>query len=275
MQVISCSRRSDIPRCHPGWLDERLRAGRVDFRSPRGIPCSVSLLAEDVHSLVLISKDYRPLLADEGLAARVEKLNPFFHFTITGLGGGAWEPDVRPWRHAVETAAALVSRFGASRVNWRFDPIVFWPENGGAGSNLSLFNEMADTLAELGLTGFTFSFAHWYVKSVRRAGKAGAAFLDPSPEELVERAHELVRMAGEAGFTAAGCCQEVLAEVPGLKKSRCIDGERLSALRPDRMPAAGGKDRSQRPSCGCTPSIDIGSYTQRCAPNPCLYCYAN
>ncbi len=273
--VISCSRRTDIPRCYPGWLEEKLAAGSVTFRGPRGGLRTVSLAPDAVHSLVLWSKDYGPLLKRNRLLQLVEKLNPFFHFTITGLGGSVWEPDVPGWESAVEAAERLAARFGSERINWRFDPVVHWREGTGTASNLACFGTVAAAMSEIGIKTCTFSFAQWYSKSRRRAGREGLEYVDPPGGEKLGAAAGLIREGQRLGIRLASCSNPEFEAIPGVNKARCIDGGLLAELRVDGVAASLAKDASQRDLCGCTRSIDIGSYAQRCAGRACAYCYAN
>ncbi len=273
--VISCSRRTDIPRCYPHWLEEKLVAGEVVFRAPRSGVRSVSLAAEAVHSLVLWSKDYGALLKRPRLLRRLHDLNPFFHFTITGLGNSFWEPAIPAWHETISQMEKLVNEFGAGRVNWRFDPVLFWPEKSGLASNLPMFARLGAAVAGLGISGCTFSFAHWYSKSRRRAQKQGFEFVDPVPDAKLEAAATMAGEAARLGIRLATCSNDALLAAPGIAKGHCIDGDLLNNLRGGGAAASSAKDRSQRTECGCTSSIDIGSYAQRCSGGHCVYCYAN
>lgn len=275
MNVISCSRRTDIPRCYAVWLEERLIGAQVEFRAPRGALRKVSLEAGEVHSVVLWSKDYGPLLERPELVARLRELNPYFHLTVTGLGGTAWEPRVPPWRQVAAQAGQLTDRFGPGRVNWRFDPIVHWRSAGAVGSNLDLFGAIGGVVAGAGISSCTFSFAHWYIKSRRRADRGALGFEEPTHEEKMLMAGRLASEAAELGIGLASCAGGSWTEVPGISRGRCIDAARLNALREGGGDAPAAKDPGQRAACGCSTSIDIGSYAQRCAGDPCVYCYAN
>ena len=274
-KVISCSRRTDIPRCHSGWLEDALRAGSVNFRSPRGIKKEVSLREEDVHSIVLWSKGYRPLLSRDGLVNRLHNLNPFFHFTITGLGGTGWEPGVPPWTEAMIEMADLVNIFGPARVKWRFDPVIHWrDENGALKSNLPLFSVIGEQVAALGVSECTFSFVNWYAKSKRRAQSSRRDYIELTAEAKLGAAREFAREAGLLGIRLSSCSNDDLLTVAGIAKASCVNGRFLAGLREDGEAVSVARDRSQREQCGCTVSIDIGSYQQSCEA-PCVYCYAS
>ncbi len=274
-QVISCSRRTDIPRCYSGWLEEVLALGSVTFRAPRGAARHISLAPEDVHSMVLWSKDYAPLLQRPSLVKQLQRLNCYFHFTITGLGRTGWEPEIPPWSAALAQMTVLVRLFGARRVNWRFDPVVHWSSDDKRRSNLSLFPRIAAQVAELGVGSCTFSLVQLYRKNERRAQRSGLEITRLAGDEGLEAAAQLAEWSTGFGLGLYSCAEEAWLQVPGVSRASCVDAGLLNALRPDGMKASAAKDGSQRRQCGCSRSIDIGSYTQRCGAAQCLYCYAN
>jgi len=271
--VISASRRTDLPRCYPEWLADAIRAGEVDVPLPYGRGSRhVSLRPEDVHTIVLWSKDFGPLLANRGglrdALARYDQC--YALFTITGLGGSALEPSVPPWPEAVEQLDALVAFVGdARRVAVRFDPIVHWTEAGAVRSNLPFAEPIFRAVAERGITRVISSFAQMYDKVRRRDWP----WHDPPREEKVDIGRHLLALAGRYGLSLRACCDPFLLEA-GAAQSHCIDAALLTALHPRGLPADPRPDKGQRAGCGCTLSVDIGSYRQRC-PNGCLYCYAN
>lgn len=61
-QVISASRRTDLPRWYLPWLKAALAEEEATILLPYGGRRTVSLRPEDVHTLVLWSKDFSPLL---------------------------------------------------------------------------------------------------------------------------------------------------------------------------------------------------------------------
>jgi DNA repair photolyase len=56
-----------------------------------------------------------------------------------------------------------------------------------------------------------------------------------------------------------------------VQKARCIDGDLLAELFPERPQVL--QPRSTREQCGCVVSRDIGVYDS--CPYGCVYCYAN
>jgi hypothetical protein len=195
----------------------------------------------------------------------------FCHVTITGLGGSALEPNIPPWSQVAGQLPELVRFTGdARRVSVRYDPIVHWYEGTEIHSDLAFAEAILREVSDAGITAVRISFATLYAKVRRRSDWR---WYDPTPIERLEIVTRLAELVRTLGLTLYACSQNDLT-VAGATVSRCIDGELLSALHPQHLRAATGKDSGQRPECGCTPSVDIGSYGMRC-PNGCRYCYAN
>jgi hypothetical protein len=271
--VISASRRTDIIAWYSAWLVKAIKRGQITLPHPfTHIPYSVSLRPENVHTIVLWSKDFRPLIENrygvrEALSI-YEQL--YFHFTITGLGATPLEPRVPPWTEAIKQLPEILKIAGHHlRVTLRFDPLIFWEEAGEIRSNVPLAEPIFTAAAEAGITTVRFSFATFYGKVVKR----GWNWFDPPPEQKLEIASKLVELGRSLGLTLYSCANPLLLKAGALPSS-CIDGELLTKLHPRGLPAPTEKDKGQRKECGCTLSIDIGAYSMKC-PSGCVYCYAN
>lgn len=254
-----------------------LRARRIEVAGPKGGTRTIDLDPGSVHTVVLWSKDFSNLLRNaqglRGLLAAYDQI--YLHLTVTGLGGTAIEPGVPDRREALDQLPVLTALAGdPRRVSVRFDPVLFWEEDGQTRSNIGLFPEVAGAAADAGVRDIRVSFAQWYGKAVRRAASRRFRFSDPPEKEQRERALELAAIAAAEGLVLHACCQPQLGGLPGIRPSACIDGALLGSLHPQREPASQRKDRGQRDACLCTESKDIGSYTQAC-PHGCVYCYAN
>jgi len=275
--VISASRRTDLPARFPEWLSRALAEESAAVRGPSGHAFIADLRPGAVHTIVLWSKDFSALLEDRhALRTLLGKYDQVYSlFTITGLGGTFIENGVPPPERAMAQVGRLAESAGhPRRVSLRFDPVVWWNEVGCERTNLPFFETLAPRAAAEGITDIRFSLAQWYGKARRRAGKLGFDFIDPPAEKKLEAARYLSGVAAAWKLNLTSCSQNFLTEVPGIRASACIDGRLLSELHPGREAVSPTKDKSQRPECGCTESIDIGSYTQSC-PHACLYCYAN
>jgi hypothetical protein len=276
-RIISASRRTDLVASFPEWLARSLAEERAIVLGPARKTAAVDLCPESVHTIVLWSKDFSNLIRDaHGLRRAFERYDQIFLlFTITGLGGtfierGVIEPDA-----ALAQLRELVRLAGSpKRVSVRFDPVVYWREAGETRTNLGRFADMAARITGAGIEDVRVSFAQWYGKAVRRAARNGFEYVDPEEGRKLEAAAQLAKTAASYGLRLYSCSQDFLTRVPGISRSSCIDGELLGRLHPRQERASVAKDRTQRKKCGCTTSIDIGSYAQSC-PHACLYCYAN
>jgi DNA repair photolyase len=267
VNIISASRRTDVPALYTPWLLGRLAAGYASYPNPfNGRPVTVSLRPEDVHTIVFWSRNFAPLLPHlDGLAERGYRF--FFHYTITGAPR-ALEPYGPPREAAVATLRELAARTSPRHVQWRFDPILLTDQL-DAAHYVEQFRQLAAALA--GATErCTFSFATLYAKVVRRLRRHGVGFRDPALEEKRELAEMLASIGREYGISLYACCQEALLS-PAVHRAHCVDGDLLAALSPDRPLDA--PPRPTRPECGCVASHDIGVY-DTCI-HGCLYCYAN
>ena len=264
--VISASRRTDIPAHYYEWLREGLSRGEAEVTNPFSQRVTfASLRNEDVHTIVLWSKDFGRVVRDLDFW-RNRRL--YFNFTLNDCDH--LEPNVPPLEWRLEQMRILAEAFGPERMNWRFDPIVYW--DGGRRNNTDGFVALADRVAEMGIRRCTFSFMTLYRKTISRGRRLGIAFFDPPREQKREVATWLATVTRQRGMNLLNCCNEGLEGIENLERGRCIDGRLLAQLAGE--PCAIERDQSQRSQCGCTVSRDIGSYWMVC-PHACWYCYAN
>jgi len=276
-KVISASRRTDFVAFFPERLSAVIKEGKVRVHGPSGHVYTVNLRPEAVHTFVLWSKNFSPLIQNKfGLKDALSKYDQlYFLFTITGLGGSFIEKEVPFSSLALRQLSDLKAIAGLpKRISIRFDPVLYWKEGNKLQTNLYFFEKLAESLSRLGIEDIRFSFCQWYGKARRRARLRNFLYVDPALDEKKEAASWLVKKASRWRLNLFSCSQNFLAEIPGIKPSACIDGQLLSSLHPSGERAAVEKDKSQRLECGCTESVDIGSYSQSC-PHSCLYCYAN
>lgn len=267
-QIISASRRTDIPAFYPDWFIRRLKAGAVFVKNPYGGQIyEVSLRREDVHSIVFWSKNYAPLISRLG---EVEKTtgNLYFHFTITGLPKEI-ERNTPPVEEAVSDFIYLAERHSPSRMVWRFDPVCITDKLPFAFHE-EMFERIAERL-EGNCTRCCISFVKKYTKVLVNFRSRSDHVLVDVPGDL-QRSHA-ARLSGIAAGHGIGlyeCSNDHLLS-PSVRKASCINGEELSGLFDDydlSSPAA-----PSRNGCACTKSRDIGAYDT--CPHGCLYCYAN
>ncbi|MFC2157251.1 DUF1848 family protein [Acidobacteriota bacterium] len=276
-KVISASRRTDLVAFFPDWLSSSLKGKKVRVYGPSGHVYSVNLDPDLVHTIVLWSKNFSPLIEDRfGLRSVLQNyVQLFLHFTISGLGGSRIEPGVPDPQSAIDQLDPLLEFVkDPRRVNVRFDPVLHWSEGSEERSNLDFFKVIAPELKKRGISDVRFSFAQWYNKGKKRAQKTDFMYLDLSEARKKEQVRDLVEVGKEWGLRLYSCSQAFLEDIEGVTPSACIDGRFLQELHPTGESVKNRKDRTQRRDCRCTDSVDIGSYTQSC-PHSCIYCYAN
>lgn len=124
-------------------------------------------------------------------------------------------------------------------------------------------------------------------KAGRLYGKCTVSFLDiyrntarntqslkihpETKEQQIELMQRFSEIAKEYGFYIDTCSEAIDLDKLGIAHASCIDKERFERI--GKFKLSVGKDRNQRPECGCISSIDVGTYNT--CKNGCLYCYAN
>ena len=265
-QVISVSRRTDIPAFYSDWFLNCLKAGHVFVRHPfTGKLFGVSLKPEDVSAIVFWSKNYSPLLNKLELIDQTTG-NLFFHFTITA--NRELEANTPDYKEAIGDYLFIAKRYSPERIIWRYDPICITDK-----LPFDVHEERFSRCAEL-MRGHVrkcyISFVHPYKKVLVNLKKhTDHTLLELSTEKKREYALRLAGRADAYGIKLYACCNDFLVSEKVMKAS-CIDGRHLSGIFNASIDT---RAASTRKECACTKSVDIGAY-DTCA-HGCLYCYAN
>lgn len=276
LEIISCSRRTDIPAFYYDWLQECLKNKYIMVKNPYNKSTYfVDLSPERVHSICLWSKSFADVLKNPGY---LSLYNLYFQFTITGYSKFL-EPNVVDTNVAVRQMEQLAERYSPQQINWRFDPIILsikgenepTPDN-FARARLKMFEALCRDISSFGVNRCTISFFCLYKKVEQRLNASKIDYLLPSQQQQIEFINQLVEIADKYGVTIYTCTSPIIERVPGVKKGHCIDGAYLEALFGKR--ASHAKDAGQRAGCGCTRSRDIGAYNGHSCRHGCLYCYA-
>jgi len=273
--VISASRRTDLPAFYTPWLLERFEAGYADVQNPfrAGQVRRIGLKPEDVAWIVFWSRNYRVWLRHR---EAFREYRTAFHFTIT-TGHPLLEPGVPSVDDALDQAETLARLYGGERLFWRYDPIVCWCDSSGAvltNHDDDVFERLCRELGSFGVRQCTISFAHFYPSVRRRMARLRppAEPVDPDTAARHRFVEHLRDVAGAHRITLAACCTEDLLQVAGVAQAHCIDGALLTRLGGEAVSTARS---STRAGCGCTKSIDIGDYNAHRCGYDCLYCYAS
>lgn len=272
MNVISVSRRTDIPAFYWRWFMNRVEAGFCHWVNPFNAKqvYRVGLLREDVAAFVFWTRNTGPMLDD---VSRLTDLGHTFYvqFTINGYPK-EFEHNSPDVARAVENLAAMSEATDSRRVIWRYDPIILSsvtpPEY-----HYEKFEELAQMVSGHVEEAY-ISFCDPYGRTERHFKKMteslGISFEFGARFQHVEITQRLEQIAS-ANDIQLYTCAEAGVSVEGVKQGHCIDPDLLAGLRPDldfRLKAA-----PTREGCGCVQAVDIGVF-DTCAFG-CEYCYAN
>ncbi|MFC1694373.1 DUF1848 family protein [Candidatus Latescibacterota bacterium] len=265
-EIISVSRRTDMPACYLDRLIHFIKQGYAEVSSPySGKKSIVSLKPGDVHTMVLWSKNFGNFLKKSDY---FRKYNLYFLFTINDMPD--LEPGIPPLPERLDQVCELAARYGAERIGWRYDPVVFTSE--GTVAKAGTFERIGEMVARSGVRRVIFSFLDLYGKVKNRNEKFKMGVIDPQKHVKIDYAVRIAKSAADLGLRLESCCEN-LDSVEGIKPSSCINGKVLSMLKGEDAKVT--KDTGQREACNCTVSRDIGSYRDMPCFNGCFYCYAN
>ncbi|MCL5282181.1 MAG: DUF1848 domain-containing protein [Planctomycetes bacterium] len=269
-RIISVSRRTDIPAFYGEWFVRRVQEGFAGVVAPYGGKrYLVSLAPQDVDCFVFWSKDFTPFVPHLDTLDRLG-YRFYFNYTLTALPA-VFETNVDK-AAALKTLQYLGERYSPRHLNWRFDPIIL-SNITDAEFYLNHFERLAAQLAGR-VERCYFSFVTEYEKAKRNLlplqADQGIRLLQPHREEKIALADRLAASADRYGIRMYSCCGDYLLG-PRIHKGHCIDGTIIEQLF---FPQGfAHKTKPTRKECGCTESIDIGTYDT--CPHGCLYCYAN
>ncbi|HOL22987.1 MAG TPA: DUF1848 family protein, partial [bacterium] len=172
LEIISCSRRTDIPAFYYDWLQECLKNKYVIVKNPYNKSTyMVDLSPERVHSICLWSKSFANVLKNPGY---LSLYNLYFQFTITGYSKFL-EPNVIDTNEALRQMEQLALKYSPKQINWRFDPIILsikgekepTPDN-FARARLKMFEALCRDISSFGVNRCTISFLCLYKKVEQR-----------------------------------------------------------------------------------------------------------
>lgn len=271
-QIVSASRRTDIPAFYSEWFMRRVRAGFCEVSNPLNSR-QISRITLDPETTVLVfwTRWAAPMLRHLAeLDAR--GYGYYFLYTLTGYPSPL-EPVGPRLDRAIEAFARLAQQIGPHRVLWRYDPIVLTTKT-NPDFHLHQFSRLATALR--GQTHEAIvSFMDPYQKAARRLDALARRnpdwrYRSFEPETDGPWLNILAQEAQNQGMSIQSCASRVDLSPFNIPAGRCIDDQRLLQLLQCRVSRR--KDPGQRAACGCVASRDIGSYDS-CLFG-CAYCYA-
>lgn len=289
-ELISASRRTDIPAFYMNHIMEALKKGFITVKGPYGTTSSVSLSPEHVKGIFWWSKDYHEWI--QIYQSQPNLLQHFKHvFNFTLIGNSKLEPGVRTTlSQRLDQLTTLVGWFGPRAIKLRFDPITVWTENAmhsphDPGStedvshhpqrrdNLEFYPQIIEKASQLGIRQIIFAFCLGYPKVTSRMTRKGTPLVKLSHEEEKTILDHLIDLAETYDVQLQTCCGSQWIGYRKIGKSSCVDGQLFEEIYGVHLKSK-KKDSGQRKECGCTTSRDIGSYDCVC-PHSCNYCYAH
>jgi hypothetical protein len=265
--IISASRRTDIPAFYAPWFIHRIRAGWCRVPNPFNSAqvTEVSLRPEDVEVIVFWTRYPLPMMPH---LEEMEDRGYHFYFLYTLMGNPREiDPNSPSLRSALRTFQRLADRIGPEKVIWRYDPIVL--------SSLTDSDFHKRTFHHISgeLEGYTqrciMSAVNPYRKAKRRFMDRGIELLSSDGQEFGNLVQFMAEEARNRGMDIFSCAQTLDLDDRGVKHGKCIDDEYIERAFGIRV--SHKKDPSQRRSCRCVVSKDIGMY-DTCLFG-CLYCY--
>ena len=256
-KVISASRRVDLVSFYPDYTVDRIK--RIG--------------AENIHTLVIWTKNPKNILSHSGLKACLKEVDQIYILlTMTGLGGTALEPFAPDTEEVFNQLPEIIDFLGSpQRLGIRYDPLIDIVHKGKlrlSNIDTDLFDRVLEQASSLGIKRIIVSYVTLYKKVIERLKRNEFGIVDHNIEEITDFIkNTMMPEVKNLGMELSTCV------LPHLTTIGCIDGNTLSLLHPKQELCSKAKDRTQRQTCHCTKSYDIGQWFS-CYHN-CLYCYGN
>ncbi len=269
--IISASRRTDIPAFYTDWFMSRIRAGFCTVPNPFNPNqiSNISLKPENVDLFVFWTRNPKPLIPHlKELDAR--GYSYYFLYTLMDnpriLDPKAPSPEI-----SLDTFRKLSDLIGPEKVIWRYDPIVL-----SNVTDIEFHKQRFEFIADR-LRGHTFrciiSFVDIYRKiegRLKRLNDTGFVLYELNDSNLPDLLSSLVKIAENNAIEIKSCASKKDLTGFGVPAGKCIDDIYISKIFGKNLDLK--KDPSQRKSCNCVSSKDMGMYDS-CIYG-CRYCYA-
>jgi hypothetical protein len=271
-QIISASRRTDIPAFYSRWFMHRIREGYCVVANPFNHQQKTTLILNpETTILVFWTRWVAPLVPFiPELIARGYRF--YVHHTLIDYPDPLQRHRI-PLQKALRGLFRLAEQIHPERIIWRYDPIILTPRCHGE-FHLQQFRMLAAQLATV-TKRVVISFLDHYRKANRRLMRI-IQFAPDLQVRTFDRQrdgvwlHQLTHIAQHYGLTIVSCSEERSLQAFGITPTACIDAALIKQV--FHIDITATKDPHQRRACLCAPSRDIGRYTS-CLFG-CAYCYA-
>lgn len=264
--ILSVSRRTDIPAFFSRWFVNRMREGYVMVRNPMNYHqvSKVALSSDSIDFVVFWTKNAKPILP---FIAEIKEMYPFyFQYTLNAYSGDI-EPNVPRLMDKIQTLQTLSKTIGRERIVWRYDPIVL-SDKYDVDWHLNSFEKLAEKVSGC-VDSCVCSFLDIYPKTRKNISSCSIHICSNS--DMLVLAKGMAEIGRRYKLRLKTCAEAVALDEYGITHNKCIDPEMMSRIAGYKIDV--GKDKNQRPECGCAESVDIGQYNT--CSHGCRYCYAN
>jgi hypothetical protein len=265
LNIISASRRTDIPAFHGDWFYKTLKKGKCEVIHPfTGTVKEVSLKKEDIWGIVFWSKNYIPFtdilsrLSDEGYQF-------YLNYTVNNFPALIEHLSSNP-EMIIDNLSLLSRKFD---IFWRYDP-VYISEKTDTKFHLNNFKYLCEKFSGK-IDRVIINFIQEYGKVIKHITSLPVTefiYQSVSDEEKLELALKLKHIADGCNIRLYSCTSLLYKNSIALK-SHCVDKFLIEKLTGKSFSC---KESPAYKGCHCHKSIDIGKYNT--CMNNCIYCYA-
>jgi hypothetical protein len=244
MNIISASRRTDLPACFPEQTVWKII--EMNRKKP-------------IDAVVFWTKNAQPIIPYLNYLTNI----PFYFQYTLNTYNKTWEPGIPDLYTRLGTFKQLSDLIGPDRVIWRYDPI-FITNDISIEDHINAIDKLSMILWKY-THKLVFSFFDAYPKLCN----INATPPNLQEQEMLFAYLESLTKKIQQPFEIATCA-ELYGEYKGIKPNKCIDPDLLIKLGAKNITNI--KDYGQRQTCGCIKSTDIGKY--HTCKHGCKYCYA-
>ncbi len=228
----------------------------------------IELTPKTIDGIVFWTRNPAPMLGRLHILDEMH-LPYYFLFTLNNYPK-VFEPNLPPLESSMSSFHKLFNIIGKERLLWRYDPLIL---TGGLDEKFHInnFAGLCERLAGKTAKVIT-SVVSPYRKTLRRMKKAEPDFsVENADFELyIPILTNMKAAAKSAGMDLTVCCPGENFFRAGIKRAKCINEEIFN--KEFGLELKYKKDKSQRRTCLCTESRDIG--VNNTCPAGCRYCYA-
>lgn len=250
--IISVSRREDIPSFRSEWFMQKLKEGKINLSNYYQ---EYEVSFKNTYFAVFWTKNPRPMM-------KYLKDLPFkYYFQYTLNNYPEYELNVPSLEERIQTFKDLSNKIGQEKVIWRFDPIII--------NDTISEDEIIKRIENIGdqIYQYTHKLVFSYIDPYK---KLGNKFKEINVDTKISIAKRLIELNKKWKLILATCAENI--DLEGIEHNKCIDSDLIEQICGQNKWITKKKDKSQRTACGCIASTDIGTF--KTCKFGCQYCYA-